>query len=268
MSASGKSEPRWASPERRPLAAIIAPGKRLDLRRVHQRFLQYPGRMKETLSRTNASLDVRRPGLVGYQAASELQAKLVSLRRAGEIPDTLLLLEHPHVITLGSSSRDEHVLLSAEERAARMIELYPSGRGGDVTYHGPGQLVGYPILDLKPDRCDLHAYLRDLEEVLIRVLRDLGIEAGRAPGLTGVWIADRKIAAIGVRVSSGWVTSHGFALNVDPDLSFFDAIVPCGLHDHRVTSIAAELGRHIPMVAVQDLVVQHFCHLFSRTPIA
>lgn len=209
------------------------------------------------------ALDVRRLGLVGYSEATALQAELVRQRRGAEIPDTLLLLEHPHVITLGSAGQTEHVLATPEERTARGIELFPSGRGGDVTYHGPGQLVGYPILDLKPDRCDLHRYLRDLEEVLIRALDDLGLAARRVPGLTGAWIEDRKIAAIGVRVSSGWITSHGFALNVEPDLTYFGSIVPCGIRDHGVTSIAAELGGSVAMDEVERLVELRFAERFG-----
>jgi lipoyl(octanoyl) transferase len=190
----------------------------------------------------------------------------VKQRRSGEIPDTLLLLQHPHVITLGSGSREEHVLASLEERAELEIELFETGRGGDVTYHGPGQLVGYPILDLKPDRCDLHAYLRDLEEVLIRVLARFGVRAGRVDGLTGVWVGDRKLAAIGVRVSSGWITSHGFALNVATDLRFFGTIVPCGIREHGVGSVESVLGRRVGMEAVEEIVIEEFAGLFRRTP--
>ncbi|HYW07657.1 MAG TPA: lipoyl(octanoyl) transferase LipB, partial [Longimicrobium sp.] len=180
-------------------------------------------------------------------------------------PDTLLLLEHPHVITRGSGSHDENVLVSAEERAERGIELFESGRGGDVTYHGPGQLVGYPILDLKPDRCDLHRYLRDLEETLIGVLADFRLSAGRKDGLTGVWVDDRKLAAIGVRVSSGWITSHGFALNVSTDLAFFGTIVPCGIRDHGVGSIAGELGRAVGMAEVEDATVRSMERVFGMS---
>ncbi|HEX8696054.1 MAG TPA: lipoyl(octanoyl) transferase LipB [Longimicrobium sp.] len=201
-------------------------------------------------------LEVRRLGLVPYGEALAVQEDLVRRRRAGEAPDTLLLQQHPHVITLGSGAHAENVLVTPEQRARRGIELFETGRGGDVTYHGPGQLVGYPILDLKPDRCDLHRYLRDLEEVLIAVLAEYGLEGGRKEGLTGVWVADRKLAAIGVRVSSGWITSHGFALNVETDLSFFGAIVPCGIRDHGVGSIAEELGRPVPMREVEDAVVR------------
>jgi lipoyl(octanoyl) transferase len=208
-------------------------------------------------------LEIRRLGLVPYGDALELQAELVKQRRTGEIPDTLLLLEHPHVITLGSGWHPENVLLSDAERAERGIELFETGRGGDVTYHGPGQLVGYPILDLKPDRCDLHRYLRDLEEVLIAVLGEFGLHADRKEGLTGVWVADRKLAAIGVRVSSGWITSHGFALNVSTDLSFFGAIVPCGIREHGVGSISGEVGREVPMGEVEGVVVRGMENVFG-----
>jgi lipoyl(octanoyl) transferase len=208
-------------------------------------------------------LEVRRLGTVPYGEALELQAGLVRRRRAGEVPDTLLLLEHPHVITLGSGSHDENVLVSAEERAARGIELFQTGRGGDVTYHGPGQLVGYPIFDLRPDRQDLHRYLRDIEEALIGVLSDFGIEGGRKEGLTGVWAGDRKLAAIGVRVSSGWITSHGFALNVGTDLSFFGTIVPCGIREHGVGSLSGEAGREVPMAEAEASAVRWFERVFG-----
>jgi lipoyl(octanoyl) transferase len=208
-------------------------------------------------------LDVRRLGTVPYGDALGLQAELVRLRRAGEVPDTLLLLEHPHVITLGSGSHDENVLVSPEERSARGIELFDTGRGGDVTYHGPGQLVGYPIFDLKPDRQDLHRYLRDIEEALIGVLADFGIAGERKEGLTGVWAGDRKLAAIGVRVSSGWITSHGFALNVGTDLSFFGTIVPCGIRDHGVGSLSGELGREVALAEAEASAVRWFERVFG-----
>ena len=176
-------------------------------------------------------------------------------RRRGEVPDTLLLLEHPHVVTLGSSAHDDHVRLSRDELAALQIGLHRTGRGGDATYHGPGQLVGYPILDLKPERKDLHAYLRSLEEVLIRAIRTFGVEGERDPAGTGVWVDGAKVAAIGIRVSSGWITSHGFALNANNDLAYFDAIVPCGIPDRPVTSLARLLGRDVaPAEAVQPVV--------------
>jgi lipoyl(octanoyl) transferase len=199
-------------------------------------------------------LAVHRLGTVGYGEALALQSELVRARRAGSIPDTLVLLEHPHVITLGSASDPAHVLAGDAERARRGIELFEAGRGGDVTYHGPGQLVGYPIVALEEARRDLHRYLRDLEDGLIDALTDLGVPAGRRPGLTGVWTVRGKIAAIGVRVSSGWITSHGFALNVSTDLAFFDTIVPCGIMDCVVTSVERELGSPVTVAGVQDAV--------------
>jgi len=209
-------------------------------------------------------LSVQRLGFVPYAAALELQQQLVARRRQGDIPDQLLLLQHPHVITLGTSSRPEHVLIGEQERRLLGIQLFNTGRGGDVTYHGPGQLVGYPILDLKPDRCDLHRYVRDLEEVLIQTLATFDIRGVRKPGLTGVWVREEKIAAIGVRVSRGWISSHGFALNVDPDLRFFDAIVPCGIREHGVTSMARTLGRPAALDTVSERLALVFAHVFDR----
>ncbi|MFW6205771.1 MAG: lipoyl(octanoyl) transferase LipB [Gemmatimonadota bacterium] len=209
-------------------------------------------------------LDVRRLGRVSYADGLALQEELVAARRAGQIPDTLLLLEHPHVITLGSSGDTGHVLLDDGERRLMGIELFETGRGGDVTYHGPGQLVGYPILDLKPDRKDLHRYIRDLEAVLIRLLADYGIESDRNPGRTGVWVGAEKVAAIGVRVSSGWITSHGFALNVNTDLRFFGAIVPCGIRDQGVTSMERLLGRRVPLPDVEERAVSALAGVFGR----
>jgi lipoyl(octanoyl) transferase len=202
--------------------------------------------------------------VVSYADGLDLQAELVVARRAGDIPDTLLLLEHPHVITLGSGSRQEHILVNADERAARGIELFETGRGGDVTYHGPGQLVAYPVLDLKPDRQDLHRYLRDLESMLIRVAGAFTIGAVRSEGQTGVWTDVGKLAAIGVRVSSGWITSHGVALNVSTDLDYFQTIVPCGIADREVTSLERELGRSVPMDEASDALVEAFCGVFER----
>jgi lipoyl(octanoyl) transferase len=200
-------------------------------------------------------LAIERLGRVPYAEALALQDRLVARRRAGDIPDTLLLLEHPHVITLGTSAHRENILIDDAAGALLGIDVVQTGRGGDVTYHGPGQLVGYPILDLKPDRCDLHHYVRSLEEILIRALATFGIEAGRKHGLTGAWVGDDKIAAIGVRVSSGWITSHGFALNVTTDLAYFDSIVPCGIRQFGVTSIQRVTGAAPDHDAVMDAVV-------------
>ena len=216
---------------------------------------------------SRAGFEVRWLGRVPYSDGLALQEDVVLRRRNGEVPDTLLLLEHPHVITLGTASSAEHVLVGDQERAELGVDLVEVGRGGDVTYHGPGQLVGYPILDLKPDRKDLHRYLRDLEEVLIRSVQSMGVSARRVPGLTGVWTDLGKIAAIGVRVSSGWVTSHGFALNVHTDLTFFRTIVPCGISDQDVTSLSRELGRDVSLDEVRPPVVQAFREVFGHTPV-
>lgn len=209
------------------------------------------------------SIALRRLGRVRYREALELQEDLVRARRSGSVPDTLILLEHPHVVTLGSGASDAHVLAGPQERARLGIELFETGRGGDVTYHGPGQLVGYPILDLKPDRTDLHRYLRDLEEVLILAAGSLGVPARRVEGLTGVWTDRGKLGAIGVRVSSGWITSHGFALNVHTDLSYFETIVPCGIAEGDVTSLKRELGRTVSMDEAEEAVSQAFGAVFD-----
>jgi lipoyl(octanoyl) transferase len=211
-------------------------------------------------------LAVRNLGTLDYQAALDLQRDLVEQRKRGEIPDHLLLLEHPDVITLGVKNRSDrsHVLESDAVLAEKGIALFETGRGGDVTYHGPGQLVGYPIIDLKPDRCDVHRYVRDLEEVLIRAVSDFGIEAGRIAGLTGIWVGPDKLAAIGVRISR-WVTSHGFALNVATDLSRFGLIVPCGITDKGVTSMEHVLGHPVPMDEVGEAVASRFAETFGRS---
>ena len=212
-----------------------------------------------------ATLEVRDLGLIRYAEALALQSDLVVCRRAGDIPDQLLLLEHPHVITLGTGSSRSHVLADESRRRDLGIDLVEVGRGGDVTYHGPGQLVGYSILDLKPDRKDVHQYLRDLEAVLVQALGEMGIPAERKQDLTGVWVDGRKIATIGVRVSSGWITSHGFALNVSNDLSFFETIVPCGIQDVSVTSVSQELGRPCHVADILGIVSQAFSGIFEHS---
>ena len=203
-------------------------------------------------------------GLVPYAEALALQRSLVEERRAGTIDDTLLLLEHPHVVTLGvrGDGGRSNLLASPETLAARGVGLHETGRGGDITYHGPGQLVGYPIFDLKPDRCDVHRYVRDLEEVLIRTASDYAIEATRVEGLTGVWVGDEKLAAIGVRIAR-WITSHGFALNVSTDLDYFKLIVPCGIADRGVTSLSRLLGRQIDTAEAAGRVAAHFANIFQ-----
>ena len=172
-------------------------------------------------------------------------------RRAGRIPDTFLLLQHPHVITLGVHGGREHIVATPARLEQLGVEVFDTGRGGDVTYHGPGQIVGYPIMDLRPDRCDVHRYVRDLEEVMIRVTADYGHQAGRIKGLTGAWVGGEKIGAIGVRISR-WITSHGFAYNVSTDLVFFRLIVPCGITDRGVTSIERLTGRPPSIAEVEE----------------
>jgi lipoyl(octanoyl) transferase len=213
------------------------------------------------------AIDVRRLGRVEYGAGLELQARLVDERRAGAIGDTLLLLEHPPVITLGVKTRGKptNIVVSPEALAAEGVSVFETGRGGDITYHGPGQLVGYPIFDLRPDRCDVHRYVRDIEEALIAALAELGVEARRLSGRTGVWTGpegrEEKIAAIGVRISR-WITSHGFALNVSTNLKHFALIVPCGIADRGVTSLERVLGRPMPMPDVEDVVARAFGQVF------
>jgi lipoyl(octanoyl) transferase len=211
-----------------------------------------------------AAPDVRRIGRVPYAEALALQKQLVEDRREGRTGDVLLLVEHPHVLTLGvrGDGGRSHILASSEVLAARGVAVHETGRGGDITYHGPGQLVGYPIIDLKPDRCDVHRYVRDLEEVLIRVAGDYGLRGERVAGLTGVWIAGEKVAAIGVRIAR-WITSHGFALNVTTDLDYFNLIIPCGIADRGVTSLSKSLGRQVDRREVEDRLIQRFSEVFA-----
>lgn len=195
-------------------------------------------------------------GRRGYTEACALQESLIRARRAGETGDTLLLLEHPPVVTLGRSGDREHLLLAPEELAARGIEMHECGRGGDVTFHGPGQIVGYPIVALRDERRDAHRYLRELEQGLIRAVAHYGIAGERCEGMTGVWVGDEKIAAIGVRLSTGWITSHGFALNIGGDLSGFTTIVPCGLHGRGVTSIERLTGKCPEMADAAEVIAR------------
>jgi lipoyl(octanoyl) transferase len=202
-----------------------------------------------------------------YADALALQRSLVEERQAGRVGDLLLFVEHPHVLTLGvrGDGGRSHILATPDALDARGIEIYETGRGGDITYHGPGQVVGYPIVDLKPDRCDVHRYVRDLEEVLIRTAADYGVSAQRVDGLTGVWAGEGlhdKLAAIGVRISR-WVTSHGFALNVTTDLDYFNLIVPCGVAGRGVTSLARLLGRPVDTRDVADRIGAHFVDVFK-----
>ena len=218
---------------------------------------------------TARPLAVRRLGRLPYAEALALQRSLVEDRRAGRIPDTLLLVEHPHVLTLGvrGDGGRSHILATNEALAARGIEVHETGRGGDITYHGPGQLVGYPIINLNPDRRDVHRYVRDLETVLIRTAADYGITAGRIEGLTGVWVGNEKLAAIGVRIAR-WITSHGFALNVTTDLALFDLIVPCGIAGRGVTSLGRLLDRPVETAEVENRVIEHFANVFYLNRLA
>jgi lipoyl(octanoyl) transferase len=216
------------------------------------------------LEKRTSSLAVRRlPSLTPYVDGWELQGELVGLRKRDEIPDTLVLLEHSPVYTVGRAAKDASNLGVGEEYLKSLgAEVFWSDRGGDATFHGPGQLVGYPILRLK--KLDTHKYLRDLEEVIILVLSDYGLPASRHPAYTGVWVEGSKIAAIGVKFSSGRITSHGFALNVTTDLSWFDKITPCGIKGYGVTSLARELGGvEVPLIEVEKKVIAYFKKLFG-----
>jgi lipoyl(octanoyl) transferase len=239
-------------------------------------------------------LDVRRLGVMPYGEALALQRALVEERKAGAIPDTLLLVQHPHVLTLGvkGDGGRGHILAPPERLAALGVEVSETGRGGDVTYHGPGQLVAYPIIDLDPDRRDVHRYVRDLEEVMIRVCASYGVAAGRISGKSGAWVRvpsafaapaasarpaapvspepsdprpPEKIGALGVRISR-WITSHGIALNVWTDLEYFQLIVPCGIAEYGVTSLEREIGVRIPMPEIEACFVHSFGDVFDRRP--
>ena len=208
-------------------------------------------------------LDVRDLDRIGYSDALALQDEAATACRDGA-RGTLFLLEHPHVVPLGRNSREEHVLLGRGQLAARGVEVHECGRGGDVTYHGPGQLVGYPVMRLPAGRQSVPGYVTDLEEALIRTLAEFGIEGGREPAYRGVWVGDRKVAAIGVRFSR-WVTTHGFALNVTTDLSYFNLITPCGIRGRGVTSMAELLGAAPEMKAVKEAVARHFVAVFGTS---
>ncbi|MGD2217006.1 MAG: lipoyl(octanoyl) transferase LipB [Gemmatimonadales bacterium] len=206
---------------------------------------------------------IRLEGLTDYGEALELQRRLARARATGEIADDLLiLLEHPRVITLGRGARESNIIATAEALAGSQVELHEVERGGDVTYHGPGQLVGYPIVDLTRHRRDLHWYLRQLEEVLLRALSAFGVSGVRVPGFTGVWVEDRKIASIGVHVTR-WVTFHGFALNVCTDLADFDLIVPCGIEAVQMTTLEREAGRAHSVDGVARQVANSFGEIFG-----
>lgn len=203
---------------------------------------------------------VERP--MPYQRAWEMQNALFEKRRRGDVPHILFLTEHPPVYTFGKSGHQENFLLSESEVRRRGIELFWTDRGGDITFHGPGQLVGYPIFDLHDFYLDVGRFLRELEEGIIRALEVFSIDAGRIPGLTGVWVGEKKIAAIGIKLSR-WVTKHGFAINVNTDLGYFKNIVPCGIADKAITSMQEIIGAEVPMPGVIDAVVQSFSQVFD-----
>ncbi len=207
-------------------------------------------------------LNIVHLGETEYTACWEIQRELHSRRRAGRCDDTLLLTTHPHVYTIGKSGDDDHLLAGEDELARSGAEVVHTDRGGDITYHGPGQLVAYPIIDLNDHGADVHRYLRDLEEVVIGTIAGFGLKGEREPGYTGVWVGGEKIAAIGVKVA-GWVTMHGFALNVNSDLSWFQRIIPCGITHLGVTSMERCLGAGVPMEAVGEAAARSFETVFS-----
>jgi len=211
--------------------------------------------------------ELRDLALVTYENAMHLQQKLVSMRQRDEIPDQLLLLEHPPVITLGRGGDAANLLASPKELRDQGVRFFETTRGGDITYHGPGQIVGYPIVHLGEGKRDVRRYVTKLEEVLIRTVAEYGITATRAEGKRGIWVGNDKIAAIGVRIAR-WVTSHGFALNVNTDLEHFRLITPCGIQGSGVTSIARETGRRVPPDEVRTLIVRHFADVFDRHVVA
>ena len=201
-------------------------------------------------------------GRTRYADTWELQKQIFALRTQKQIDDVLLLTEHEPVFTLGKGADENHLLAGEDERSSKKIDMFWIDRGGDVTFHGPGQIVGYPIIDLSLQYLDIHRYLRDLEEMIIRTLSEYGINAGREPEFTGVWVKNEKVAALGVKVSK-WVTMHGFALNVATDLSFFDRIIPCGIFHKGVTSLQNIIGNSVPIVEVQQKLIRHFSQIFS-----
>ncbi|GAC1508164.1 MAG: lipoyl(octanoyl) transferase LipB [Chloroflexota bacterium] len=207
-------------------------------------------------------------GTTDYQEAWDFQRWVARARRDDLIPDVVLFLEHPHTFTLGRRGRRDNILLTERQMKRRGIAVYDVDRGGDVTYHGPEQLVGYPVLKLPGDRSNRVHYIRTLELALVRAVCDLGVHASLQEGLTGVWVEDAKICALGAKIDAYGVTTHGFALNVNTDLSYFGHIVPCGLHDKGVTSLQQVLGGRVPMRRVRDMVARHIASTFDRRPIA
>ncbi|HOI29823.1 MAG TPA: lipoyl(octanoyl) transferase LipB [Melioribacteraceae bacterium] len=201
-------------------------------------------------------------GLVDYKVAWDLQKEIFNLRLQGEINDTFFLLEHPHTYTLGKVADKENLISNEEQLKELGVNVYEIDRGGDITYHGPGQIVGYPIISLNDWKQDTHEYLRGLEEVIMMTCIEYGIKTERNPKYTGVWIGQRKIAAIGIKVSR-WITMHGFAFNINTDLNYFGGIIPCGIRDKEVTSLQKELGREISLTEVKEKLVDNFKKVFG-----
>jgi len=227
------------------------------------------------------SLLITELGLISYEASVTLQERVVAARKAGAILDVLLLCEHPPVITFGRNAKRENLLANENVLRQKNVALYDTNRGGDITFHGPGQIVGYPILDLGAIRRDVHWYVRTLEEVMIRASADFGLTAFRVPGRTGIWvhpprrsaaerhadsdIPEEKLAAIGVHISR-WVTSHGFAYNVSTDLRYFDLIVPCGIAERKATSLEKLLDHGVATAEAKPRLIRHFTELFALQP--
>ena len=211
---------------------------------------------------TNRFLTYCDLGFIDYKEAWTLQKEIFELKHQRKINDTLLLLEHPHTYTLGKVAERKNLIGSEEYLKEKNISVFNIDRGGDITYHGPGQIVGYPIIDLSEWQKDTHKYLRALEEVIIRTCNDYGLTAQRVPDYTGVWIAEKKIAAIGIKISR-WITMHGFAFNINTDLSLFSGIIPCGISDKEVTSLQNELGKEIEISEVKLNIRNHFREFFN-----
>lgn len=207
-------------------------------------------------------LNIINLGVEPYKKIWDYQYQLFNLRLENKIKDVFILLEHSHVYTLGKVARREHLLISPQKLAEEKIDLFEIDRGGDITYHGPGQIVGYPIIKLDELYQDLHRYLRELEEVIILTLKKYGVEGYRIPGLTGVWVNNEKVAAIGIKVSR-WITMHGFAFNINTDLSYFHKIIPCGIKDRGVTSLQKILERKIDIEEVKEILINHFLRIFN-----
>ena len=211
---------------------------------------------------TSRELIVCDLGLIDYKQAWDLQLKVHEKRRFGHIGDVFFLCEHPHTYTLGKIAEKQNLLYTEEELKQKQINVFEIDRGGDITYHGPGQIVGYAIINLEDWKKDTHVYLRSLEEVLIKTCRDYEIKSGRNDNYTGVWIENRKICAIGIKVSR-WITMHGFAFNVNTDLSLFNGIVTCGIQDKQVTSLNKEIGREIDLLRTKEIIINNFKEVFG-----